>query len=570
MRNKLTLFSVPLWAAVFAVSVFVGCKDDDNDGNQETPIQTETGFSVSTTTLSFPKTGGSQSFTVESSQDVLVMPTVNWIVVTKNSDGSYTVTVRLYEGTANRTGEISVLSGNNSETITVTQAFSAMQTVNIAGGESSFQTDVEKVDGCTLIIDALWIKETADGFNAAANNTDRERKGLIIYKYSTTSDTVCIVQAAGKEGVVTLSSSAMDLAAQMYPAWNLGNTMEGNGSGLNCETFWQPTKTSQKIIDYVKSLGFRAVRIPCSWYIHCDKNDNYKIKADWMSRVKEVVDYCINDGLYVELNDHWDSGWLEEFGFSSSTSSYTSVANDEEYINGKIDILKKLWTQIATEFKDYDYHLIFAGLNEPFQNYNLFNGRSEELTPILLKYNQAFVDAVRATGGNNSERCLAVQGPATNISYTLSSGFTMPVDVTENKLMVEVHYYDPYNFTLNTDAGYTTTWNSESSVKNSFSQMRKKFSDNGIPVLIGEYGANWRTVSSQDKHDASIKAFYKAINKWGPANGMIPFAWDINYCPDVRGTKGTMTIVNRAKLSIYSNVAYRGVIEGSDATVWMQ
>ena len=117
MRNKLTLFSVPLWAAVFAVSVFVGCKDDDNDGNQETPIQTETGFSVSTTTLSFPKTGGSQSFTVESSQDVLVMPTVNWIVVTKNSDGSYTVTVRLYEGTANRTGEISVLSGNNSETI---------------------------------------------------------------------------------------------------------------------------------------------------------------------------------------------------------------------------------------------------------------------------------------------------------------------------------------------------------------------------------------------------------------------------------------------------------------------
>jgi len=288
-----------------------------------------------------------------------------------------------------------------------------------------------------------------------------------------------------------------------------------------------------------------------------------------MSRVKEIVSYCINDGLFVELNDHWDSGWLEELGFTSSTSEYTDISDNEDYINGKIEILKNLWTQIATEMKDFDYHLIFAGLNEPFQNYSLFNGRAESLTPVLLKYNQAFVDAVRATGGNNAERVLAVQGPATNIDYTVNY-FTMPTDNVDNKLMVEVHYYDPYNFCLNEGTGYVAVWNSENSLKNTFAKMKTKFADNNIPVVIGEYAANWRTVNNQEKHNASIKAFYKAVSKWGPANGMIPFAWDTNYCPSVRGTSGTGTIINRATLEIYNPYAYEGIKQGTNATVWMK
>ena len=571
---KVKTIILPLCAAVLATCFWSSCGDDDNndDSQQQQPVAVT--LSASPSELSFPKTGGTQSITITSPSEVTVLSGAQWLkAVQKSVDGTsfvYDVTTTLNDSGAERSGELTLLAGNDSKIVKVVQGSTMNQTIAVPAGESVFQVDT-LVDGIEANADALWISQTSDGFAALANNSGAERTGLILLKVGNTQDTIFVTQPADNLPALSLSSTAMELASQMYPAWNLGNTMEATGSGLGAETSWQKTKTSQALIDYVKSLGFRSVRIPCSWYIHCPNrtSGDYTINASWMARVKEIVTYCINAGLFVELNDHWDSGWLEELGFTSSTSAYTSVVDDEDYINGKIEILKNIWTQIATEMKDFDHHLIFAGLNEPFQNYNLFNGRAESLTPILLKYNQAFVDAVRATGGNNANRVLAVQGPATNIDNTVNY-FKMPTDAVQNKLMVEVHYYDPYNFCLNEGTGYASVWNSENTLKNTFEKMRKKFSDNDIPVIIGEYAANWRAVNNQEKHDASIKAFYKAVSKWGPANGMIPFAWDTNYPATGRGTSGTGTIIDRAKLSVYGIYAYEGLKEGNSATVWMK
>jgi endoglucanase len=571
---KVKTIILPLCAAVLATCFWSSCGDDDNndDSQQQQPVAVT--LSASPSELSFPKTGGTQSITITSPSEVTVLSGAQWLkAVQKSVDGTsfvYDVTTTLNDSGAERSGELTLLAGNDSKIVKVVQGNTMNQTIAVQAGESVFQVD-NLVEGIEANADALWISQTSDGFAALANNSGAERTGLILLKVGNTQDTIFVTQPADNLPALSLSSTAMELASQMYPAWNLGNTMEATGSGLGAETSWQKTKTSQALIDYVKSLGFRSVRIPCSWYIHCPNrtSGDYTINASWMARVKEIVTYCINAGLFVELNDHWDSGWLEELGFTSSTSAYTSVVDDEDYINGKIEILKNLWTQIATEMKDFDHHLIFAGLNEPFQNYNLFNGRAESLTPILLKYNQAFVNAVRATGGNNANRVLAVQGPATNIDNTVNY-FKMPTDAVQNKLMVEVHYYDPYNFCLNEGAGYASVWNSENTLKKTFEKMRKKFSDNDIPVIIGEYAANWRAVSNQEKHDASIKAFYKAVSKWGPANGMIPFAWDTNYPATGRGTSGTGTIIDRAKLSVYGIYAYEGLKEGNSATVWMK
>lgn len=571
---KVKTIILPLCAAVLATCFWSSCGDDDNndDSQQQQPVAVT--LSASPSELSFPKTGGTQSITITSPSEVTVLSGAQWLKAAQKSvDGTsfvYDVTTTLNDSGAERSGELTLLAGNDSKIVKVVQGSTMNQTIAVPAGESVFQVD-NLVDGIEANADALWISQTSDGFAALANSSGAERTGLILLKVGNTQDTIFVTQPANNLPSLSLSSTAMELASQMYPAWNLGNTMEATGSGLGAETSWQKTKTSQALIDYVKSLGFRSVRIPCSWYIHCPNrtSGDYTINASWMARVKEIVTYCVNAGLFVELNDHWDSGWLEELGFTSSTSAYTSVVDDEDYINGKIEILKNLWTQIATEMKDFDHHLIFAGLNEPFQNYNLFNGRAESLTPILLKYNQAFVDAVRATGGNNANRVLAVQGPATNIDNTVNY-FKMPTDAVQNKLMVEVHYYDPYNFCLNEGAGYASVWNSENTLKKTFEKMRKKFSDNDIPVIIGEYAANWRAVSNQEKHDASIKAFYKAVSKWGPANGMIPFAWDTNYPATGRGTSGTGTIIDRAKLSVYGIYAYEGLKEGNSATVWMK
>ena len=377
------------------------------------------------------------------------------------------------------------------------------------------------------------------------------------------------------------SNPACRVAAQMYPGWNLANTMEATGQGLAAETSWQTTKTTKELIDFVKQQGFRSVRIPCSWDIHSDAQG--KIDQQWLARVKEIVDDCIKDGLYVVLNDHWDNGWIEVKGFSKTDQTYEKV--DEQTIQKKVARLKDLWTQIAVAFKGYDEHLLFAGLNEPFQQYNLFHDKHQELTPILLRYNQAFVEAVRATGGKNKKRILVVQTPGISISSAVKeeNHFTMPVDpIGKGRLMVEVHYYEPWDFCGQEEGGkwfwgqgqhvegdpHNCEWGEESWSESQFASMKKTFFDKGYPVILGEYGVNWREVGHrQDLHDASVKAWFKDVTQKAISNGCVPMLWDIN-AADRHGEKGTLTVIDRSRLKVFCTAGMEGITEGVHAANW--
>ena len=152
--------------------------------------------------------------------------------------------------------------------------------------------------------------------------------------------------------------TATEVAKRMMPGWNLGNTMEaGNGEsalftnnpGLSAETYWQDTKTTQAVVDYVKAQGFRSIRIPCAWVMgHISNAETYEIDPAWMARVKQVVDYSLNAGLYVVINQHWDGGWLENH------------IQETNLLSKNKTILKTIWQQIATAFRDYDERLLFA------------------------------------------------------------------------------------------------------------------------------------------------------------------------------------------------------------------
>lgn len=463
-------------------------------------------------------------------------------------------------------------------------------TFTVDGGTASFT-----VNGGTAFVrsEAEWLTvERVSGDNHASTfsitcekNDGEDRTGTILANLDGAFSRITVTQAGKivRPDVEYSFRTAKELARDMYPGWNLGNTLEAAGNGLGAETAWQGTKTTQAIIDYVKSQGFRSVRIPCSWDIHATDG---RIDADWMARVKEVVDYCINAGLYVVLNDHWDGGWIEVEGFSKSSDKYVAV--DEETITAKATQLKDYWTQIATAFKNYDEHLLFAGMNEPFQSYNLFNSRHKELTPILNRYNQAFVDAVRATGGNHARRTLVVQGPATNISSAVDPaiGFVMPEDAEEGYLMAEVHYYDPWSFCGQED-GSVATWfwgsgnhvsgsshnatdGEEQWTKSQMESLKSAFVDRGYPVIIGEYGAQWRSLTTnQSEHDASIKAFFREVNRQAVDNGIVTFAWDINSL-NQGGETGVMTILNRSSLSVFCTPAMEGITEGTKAGSWPQ
>lgn len=311
--------------------------------------------------------------------------------------------------------------------------------------------------------------------------------------------------------------------------WNLGNTLEPpDGEGT-----WNNPPATQALINAVADAGFNVIRIPVAWNSHANRT-TYVIDPAWLARVKEVVDYCYNANLHVIINSHWDDGWLDE-GIDGTVDST---------IDAKVDAY---WTQIANTFINYDDRLLFACTNEPVAE------TSSEMAE-LLTYEQTFVDAVRATGGNNSTRWLVVQGPCTDIDLTDQLMNTLPSDSTPGRLMVEIHYYTPWQFCgLDDDAGWgdmfyfwgqdyhsdtlpsrNATWGEEAALIALFQMMTDKFISRGIPVILGEFGSMRRTTASYpdltgqnvDLHFASRTFFDKYVVDSAISGGFHPFYWD--------------------------------------------
>lgn len=314
--------------------------------------------------------------------------------------------------------------------------------------------------------------------------------------------------------------TAQQVASQMKVGWNLGNTLEA----ICGENAWGNPNATQALINSVKAAGFNTVRIPCAWDCH---TTNGVIDANWLARVKTVVDYCINNNMYAIINIHWDGGWLE----NNCTPGAQNAVNAKQ---------QNYWTQIANYFKNYNERLLFASANEPAVS-------DATGMAVLLSYHQTFVNAVRATGGNNSSRSLIIQGPSTNTDQTYTLMNTLPTDQISNRLMVEVHYYAPWQFCgLTSDAswgnmfyywgnGYhsttqtdrNSTWGEESEVERALGLMKTKFVDNGIPVIIGEYGAIKRTNPADlSLHLASREYFNRYVTSSARNKGMIPIYWD--------------------------------------------
>ena len=337
--------------------------------------------------------------------------------------------------------------------------------------------------------------------------------------------------------------------------WNLGNSLDATGgSGLDTETSWSNPKTTQALIDKVKSLGFNTVRVPVSWGKHVS-GDNYTIDSAWLARVKEVVDYCYKNDMYVILNIHHDtksSASASGAGYYPRSSAYSS---SEKFVTS-------VWSQAAEYFKDYDYHLIFETLNEPrligtgyewwFNKWNI-PSEVKDAIDCINKLNQKAVDTIRDTGSNNRGRLIMCPGYDASIDGATVSGFKLPTDISGNKnrIAVSVHAYSPYNFAMNVGSGSTSTYTS--SIKNElqdlFSTLKSNFRDKGIPVVIGEFG-------STDKNNTAERVKwatdYTALAK---KNNIPCVLWDNNAFAVYNGN------------SIVLNSEYHGYINRKNNTV---
>lgn len=336
-------------------------------------------------------------------------------------------------------------------------------------------------------------------------------------------------------GVMREGLTALEATRLMGNGINLGNTLEAcdNNVGiktntpLSYETHWGQPKTTQAMIDGMKAAGFDTIRIPVAWMTNATHlyEGDYTIDADYMDRVEEVVRYARKAGMYVIINDHWDGGWYGMFG---SESAETRALAMEAY--------KGMWQQIAERFRDYSDYLIFESANEEL------GGRFDENSPLYCsdsvvtyltdderyaltnEINQTFVDVVRATGGNNATRFLLIAGYSTDINQTCDDRFQMPKDTVDSKLMVSVHYYDPWSYCGASSAVSATKWGKVSDYEYLDQQLEKmtKFTEAGYGVVIGEYGALPCSDGLKDNTLAYHTAFLDACTKYNLTNCL----WD--------------------------------------------
>jgi endoglucanase len=329
-----------------------------------------------------------------------------------------------------------------------------------------------------------------------------------------------------------MPSNALQLAAKFKMGINFGNTMESPNEGD-----WQSSKLTESYVKYVKQLGFNFVRIPCNWvWTHLSDRKKATIDPAWLARVKQVVGWCVANDIYVVLNSH-------------DSPNVNAIKQDS--VNA---MQKAIWEQIATTMRDFDEHLIFAGLNEPAVS-------DAQGMAILNGYHETFINAVRSTGGRNSYRELVVQAPSTDPNKAITLMNTLPADKIPNKLMVEVHDYTPSVFTILTDGDASwgkmvyywgagnhstiepdrnATFGEEDAITAELQPLKQKFVDKGIPVILGEYAVWRRTAATNanylpkdlDMHNKSVNYWTTFATKTAKANGIMPFWWEIGFLLD--------------------------------------
>ncbi len=517
------------------------CSCNDNPGSPELIVSKEK--------YSFGKWESTRKLAIKTNINWTVSSSENWctLLPVSGSAGTHQIEMIVTDNpdTDPRTATVTMQAGSLTEKVEIIQsATSYLQLtkteyeVSEEGDQIVIEYEVSADPGIT--IEDSWIGQLPASRVISIGNITLEiepnesifpRTGTVTFVVTDLTETVTIVQSgidlSAPADESDMQSNAPTLAARMGIGWNLGNSLEACSDENNAsETAWGNPAVTKGIIDAVKAAGFHTVRIPCAWSGYIEDQSTHQIRESWLERVKEVVDYCVDNDMYTILNIHWDGGWLEEHPFY----------NKQVEVNAK---QKALWEQIAICFRDYDEHLLFAGTNEVRADYN---APTDEHIDVQLSYNQTFVDAVRSTGGRNAYRNLIVQAYNTHISYAVEY-MKMPADPgpLNDRLMVEVHYYDPYEFCLDTKSnkylwGYQrfsgpdlASWGNEDWADKAFGIMKTNFVDKGIPVIVGEYGVILRTGLSGEAYQQHVEArnyYLNYVTRAMLQNGCVPVYWD--------------------------------------------
>ena len=380
--------------------------------------------------------------------------------------------------------------------------------------------EVESADSYTI----YWKRSMTGSWKEAGStsNTRARVKGLsngVSYDFyiasgEERSSSVRLKPSSGRTGEF---GSTEDFVADMGMGINLGNTFDSTGNWFSDttgqETAWGSPVITKKMIKGYADGGFGVMRLPVSWTVLSDKDGN--IPDGFMDRIQQVVDWILDSGMKCILNSHHD-GWPEKF--------------TEDY-EGTLKIYENVWSQVSERFKDYGEDLMFESMNEVgfdsiWNQYGGTNGKKEAFD-MFNGINQKFVDTVRSSGGNNSQRHLLIASYWTGIDHACCDEFKMPDDPAD-RMAISVHYYTPSTLCiLSEDAEWgkaRTDWGTAQDyeeLNKYMDMMEDNFADKGIPVIIGEYGC------FGDNKERSIKEQWTLdVAKAAVERGLCPVLWD--------------------------------------------
>ncbi len=346
--------------------------------------------------------------------------------------------------------------------------------------------------------------------------------------------------------------SASQAVRDMKIGWNLGNTLDccdftKAGNVIHYETLWGNPITNGQMIKEVSDAGFGAVRVPVTWYDHLD--GNYKIDEAWMKRVEEVVQYVLENGMYCIINLHHEEAWL-------NADSETEQQCEEH--------LETVWRQIADRFQGYGGKLLFEGFNEVLDENKNWTGTEASSYETVNRLNQVFVNVIRQGAGFNKERYLIVNTYGASPDHDAVDNFRLPADAVENRLIVQIHTYMPQEFTWTKKEVFWTevrnNWNAskdEHEIDMILERLNRKFVSNGVPVILGEFGA-W------DKNNTGERVKYaKYVVSSARQYGITCFWWDTGGDFKTYGDSKASALLNRIDLSWYYREIVDALIEAS-------
>ena len=445
----------------------------------EKPEQPETvKLSVDKTSLEFTAEGGEQTITVIASESLYLVPGDNWISARKGAKSADHKTV------------VTVIVQNN------TVAKERQTRLSVVAGDEKIYVEISQEAG-------------KDNGGNGGNGDDGGQGGSWTVPENT-------------------GNLAWQFAERLGIGWNMGNHFDAHNNGVSGETFWGNPKATQATFTKVKAAGFNTVRIPVTWVGHIGPAPDYKIEEAWLDRVAEVVGYAEAAGLNAIINMHHD-GADSQFWLDIKTA-----AKNPDVQKQILEQVGAMWGQIADKFKDKGDFLIFEAFNEIHDGgwgWGANRNDGGKQYKCLNEWNQAFVNAVRASGGQNADRILGIPAYCTNVDISLES-FVMPEDTAKDRLMMSVHCYDPYDYTLaakKSEWGHTAesskkvNGDNESDLRKVFEKIYKNYISKGIPVYMGEFGCVNRASAREQAFQQYYLKYYAKLSK---TYGVPSIIWD--------------------------------------------